>query len=277
MEKSYNKAKVISFILIAISLIILEVVGIYYLIVVRESENKQPKRNLSAVKTAQVKEQTKFSPKAEKNVEAEEEISSHKVIKDLQEAERFVKENGKLISSHSFMSKLLKQDFILHKLVASVANVANGETPASTLYFLAPKQRFSVKKTGGKTYIDPASYKRYDEIVDFFVSIDEEKFANIFNTIRPAINFIYSQLGYPEKDFYKVLKKAADNILKTPILEKEPELVKGVINYKFKDYNLESLSPIQKQLLRMGPENIRRIKSKVLSLLAVITVEKNGD
>ena len=33
--------------------------------------------------------------------------------------------------------------------------------------------------------------------------------------------------------------------------------------YRFEDASLESLSPIQKQLVRMGPKNTRAIQAKV--------------
>jgi hypothetical protein len=36
--------------------------------------------------------------------------------------------------------------------------------------------------------------------------------------------------------------------------------------YKYADPQLEELTPMQKQLLRMGPDNIRRIKEQARAL-----------
>ena len=38
-------------------------------------------------------------------------------------------------------------------------------------------------------------------------------------------------------------------------------MVQPKVYYQFADPNLESLKPLQKQLLRMGPQNLARIKS----------------
>jgi len=34
------------------------------------------------------------------------------------------------------------------------------------------------------------------------------------------------------------------------------------VNYKFADPSLEALSPLQKQLVRMGPTNTKRVQDK---------------
>jgi hypothetical protein len=49
-------------------------------------------------------------------------------------------------------------------------------------------------------------------------------------------------------------------VLATPDLEGDIEVVQPKVYYQFADPNLESLKPLQKQLLRMGPQNLARIK-----------------
>ena len=46
----------------------------------------------------------------------------------------------------------------------------------------------------------------------------------------------------------------------TPDLEGDIEIVQPKVYYQFADPNVESLKPLQKQLLRMGPQNLARIK-----------------
>ena len=51
------------------------------------------------------------------------------------------------------------------------------------------------------------------------------------------------------------------------------ELVRGVKSYEFADPRLEGLSSIEKQLLRLGPENLERVQTKAAELAAALAVE----
>jgi hypothetical protein len=46
--------------------------------------------------------------------------------------------------------------------------------------------------------------------------------------------------------------------------------------YEFEDENLESLQPAQKQLLRMGPSNTKRIKSKLSEVARALRSAKSN-
>jgi hypothetical protein len=54
-------------------------------------------------------------------------------------------------------------------------------------------------------------------------------------------------------------ERGIDNMA-TPDLEGDIEIVQPKVYYQFADPNVESLKPLQKQLLRMGPQNLARIK-----------------
>ena len=53
------------------------------------------------------------------------------------------------------------------------------------------------------------------------------------------------------------------SMLAVPVPEQPPELVKGVLTYRYADPELEALSPAAKHLLRLGPENAREIQEKL--------------
>ena len=70
----------------------------------------------------------------------------------------------------------------------------------------------------------------------------------------------YDQLGLDTAEFDNAVIRTLDTVLATPEL-KEPIAVKRKsVVYVYVDPALESLPPLQKQLLRMGPENILLIK-----------------
>ena len=56
-------------------------------------------------------------------------------------------------------------------------------------------------------------------------------------------------------------------------LEGEIELEPGVESYKFVDASLESRSEIEKQLLRLGPENLRRLQMKLRRIAATLEMD----
>ena len=63
------------------------------------------------------------------------------------------------------------------------------------------------------------------------------------------------ELGYPEGDFDRVLERAIGVLLQTPALDEKVALEPKGVTYEYSDPKLESLSPAQKQFLRMGPRN----------------------
>ena len=68
------------------------------------------------------------------------------------------------------------------------------------------------------------------------------------------------ELGAKDPDPTTALREGIDQILATPELEGEIEVIQPKVYYEFADPKVESLKPLQKQLLRMGPHNIARIK-----------------
>jgi hypothetical protein len=71
------------------------------------------------------------------------------------------------------------------------------------------------------------------------------------------------QIGNPSDSFDEKLKQAIDILLDTPEVPVPVEVFTDSVMYKFADNRLESLTAPQKQLLRTGPENMRRIKAKL--------------
>jgi hypothetical protein len=60
------------------------------------------------------------------------------------------------------------------------------------------------------------------------------------------------------------------HLLATPLPTGEPELSRGVESYLLRDQRLESLSPAQKHLLRMGPDNAAVILDKLREIAELL-------
>jgi hypothetical protein len=71
-------------------------------------------------------------------------------------------------------------------------------------------------------------------------------------------------------DLIRRITAAVDNIAEGDIALKE-----GVISYYMVDEDLEGLSDAQKHLLRMGPQNIRKIQNKLREMAVALGVPEN--
>lgn len=182
---------------------------------------------------------------------------------DLDESDEIVRKLVGELSSHPELAAWLMTDDMIRKFVAAVDNIANGHSPRPQIDFFKPQGNFLVTESEGNYFIDPESYKRYDIVADVFLSLDTKGSVTLFKQLKPAIQEAYQDLGYPDRDFHTTLKKAIEELLKTPVLEEDIEVDKEVITYRMLDTELESLSQAQKHLLRMGPKNVRNIQSKL--------------
>jgi hypothetical protein len=167
------------------------------------------------------------------------------------------------LSSNSSFAQWLKTKDLLRRFAAAVDNIAAGQSPRPQFDFFALAGPFKTVARGGKTLVDPAGYDRYNVIADVFDSLSTAGCARIYASVRPLLQQAYRELGYPKEDFHQTLLRAIAEILRTPVVDDPIVLEKGVTTWLMVDPKLEELSPAQKHLLRMGPENLQLIHAKL--------------
>jgi hypothetical protein len=79
-----------------------------------------------------------------------------------------------------------------------------------------------------------------------------------------------AQMGVGDFDIQSAVLAATTEILATPIVPSDVELMKQEANWVFMDPELEALSAVQKQLLRMGPANSAIIQQKARDLRGAV-------
>jgi hypothetical protein len=185
----------------------------------------------------------------------------------LAESDSFLREILQGISNDAFLRTLLDTEDLARKFVVSVANVAEGTSPAKQLAHVRPEESFKAIETSGRTVVDPESYRRYDLPARFFQSLDAAALAALYRRLEPLFDQAHSELGLTDrKGFRDTLTRAIDTLLAVPVVE-GPVRIRAVnVNYVYEEPTLEKLSPAQKHLLRMGPENTRRVQQKLLEL-----------
>jgi hypothetical protein len=180
----------------------------------------------------------------------------------LDETDALVRELVSRLSKHPRVAAWLATDQLIRNFTVVVVNIADGRTPAAHLRKLAPAGSFQVIDRGA-VQVDPRTFGRYDGHAAAVASIDARGAARLYATLRPRIDDAYKELGSPHGDFDRTLERAIDRLLKTPTVGESVRLEPAGALFKFSDPALESLSPPQKQLLRMGPANVRIIQAKL--------------
>lgn len=172
------------------------------------------------------------------------------------------------LSSHPEWLAWLATDGLVHRFVGAVVSIDAGRSPRDELDFMGPEGDFGVRRPRGRIVVDTSSYRRYDLAATVVASLDTEGTARLYRRLHPLFEEEYGRLGFPSSSFDETLTGAIDHLLAVPVPEGPVVLIPsedGVV-YEYRDPELESLSPAQKQLLRMGPENVRRIQRKLTAL-----------
>jgi hypothetical protein len=169
---------------------------------------------------------------------------------------------GKLSSSPT-LAVWLATDGLIRAFVVSVENVADGTSPARHVRALAPRSPFRTMDEGGITTVDPRSYSRYDGIANAAAAIDAAGLARVYSTLKPRLVEAYKELGHPEGELDVAVERAIAHLLQTPVVDEPVALRPRVLSFRYDREDLEALSPAQKQLLRMGPRNVRIIQDQL--------------
>lgn len=154
----------------------------------------------------------------------------------------------------------LKNDYLISRVSTLLTSASLGELPRRQLIFLAPKVGFKVFQDGKKIYVNPENYRRFDSLVESIESIPVGKLARLIRDLDPLLRFSLRKLGIPQSP-ESVLLQALDRVIGVPEVPPKVELVRSVVVFKFADPDLERLTELEKQLVRMGPSNLEKLRS----------------
>jgi Protein of unknown function (DUF3014) len=186
------------------------------------------------------------------------------VVPPLEESDAIVRQLVAALSAHPRVAAWLATNDLIRNFTAVIHDISAGMTPASRLRVLAPDRGFRPLDRDGDLRIDPASYTRYDTLADAVASIDAAGAARLYATLKPRIEEAYSDHGFPDAQFDRTLERAIVHLLQTPLVRDVPAVEpRGAELFAYADTRLESLSPAQKHLLRMGPRNVRLLQGKL--------------
>jgi hypothetical protein len=185
-----------------------------------------------------------------------------------------------LLGQKAVLSFLQTEGFV-PRLVGTIDNLARPHA-APRLWPVNPAPgRFTVESTGDTEAIAPSNTRRYVAFVQFVEAIDSPRAVALYRRHYALFQQAYGDLGYPRAYFNDRLVEVIDHLLAAPepagpikvrlVEVKGPQpLTQPWLHYEFADPGLEALSSGQKMLVRMGPENERRLKAKLAEFRRLI-------
>lgn len=166
--------------------------------------------------------------------------------------------------------KALKQfvagDYVVERTVAILDTLRRGEVPYKLLPVGKPASAFPITDDGLRVTMDPAGFARYDTFANWVNSLDTDAIITGFNDFESLATTALSNMGVNDFDIRGVALAATTQILATPALPAGAELMRREANWVYMDPELESLTALQKQVLRMGPENAELVQQKAREL-----------
>lgn len=201
------------------------------------------------------------------------EAAADVTVPPLDESDGLVRQLVSSLSQHPLVAAWLTTEHLIRNFAVVIQNIADRELPNKHLQSVRPTGPFAVVREGEAIYIDPASYRRYDAYADALAAFDARSAAKYYATLKPRISEAFRDLGDPKGDADATLKRAIVDLLATPAVDGRIRLAQPSVLYTFEDPALQSLSPAQRQLLRMGPRNIRIVQQKLRELAPYLGID----
>jgi hypothetical protein len=186
------------------------------------------------------------------------------------DSDAFLRVEASTLSSDPAFAGWLKTADLIPRFAAAAGMIARGKDPRDALSFLAPRRKFAARAAGDGFVLDPRGYARYDAAAGALASIDAAAAAALFRRWKPLFQQAYDALGEKPADVADVALAAARELRAAPVLTGRVALKPKGLVYAYADESLERLSPAQKQLLRMGPANEKKIQDKLGELVAAL-------
>ena len=181
----------------------------------------------------------------------------------LGELDPAVRDLVRSLTSSALVERWLATSNLARQMAALVQGAAAGPTPLRFLAPLRPSGRFEVVERQDRTVIAPETHARYDAMTSVITSLDATALAGAYRTLSPRLEDAHDELGTPDASFDGSLRRVLDQLVATPVPSGPLRVVPRGGVYAFEDPALEGLSPVQKLLLRSGPDNARRIQAQL--------------
>lgn len=192
-------------------------------------------------------------------------------LPSLNASDAFIAEQVQQLADGAALLRQVTDEQLIRRTVVLVDNLSRNQLPQNNLPYRNVPGEFPVRNLDDNLFqLDPAGYRRFDQAVNALVAIDTEQAMNLYRLARPLFQQAYAELGYGDENFDNALRRAIRNVLDTDDVGGNLQLVKPSVMYLYADSEIESMSDIQKQMIRIGPENREKLKAKLRQILQAL-------
>jgi len=185
-------------------------------------------------------------------------------------ADAYAREIIESVNGGKALAQFVAGDYIVERAVAIIDALRRGEVPYKLLPVGRPSKPFLISDDGLRVTMDPSSFNRYDVFAQWVNGIDVLAIVELLNEYEQIATEALSRMGVGDFDIRSAVLAATTEILATPIAPESAELMKREANWVYMDPELEALSSLQKQVLRMGPKNSEIIQAKARELRGAV-------
>jgi len=161
------------------------------------------------------------------------------------------------------LARWLNLDSIVRRIVVTVDNLPRRKLPQQYSLTKPVAGKFLAAGKDDNLSMRPENARRYTPYVDMVETLDTAKLVGLYARFYPLLQQEYKNLGSPSKYFNDRLVEVIDDLLAAPDATQPIKLVQPKVFYQFADPALEELSAGGKIMVRIGPDNARRVKAKL--------------
>jgi len=154
----------------------------------------------------------------------------------------------------------------LRKWVLLVDNLAAGKVPLKNRPFQFEITQFTVSGSESAPQLASTNYSRLEPLVSAFEKLDPQQLGYYYRAWSPRLEEAYAEMGEPGS-FHHRLLEAIDRVLAVePLPDTSIKLQQPSVLYTYANADEEQASAVEKLLWRMGPDNSKRIQTKLRAI-----------
>ena len=189
-------------------------------------------------------------------------------LPSLSDSDNFIATRLRSLQNGMALMRFLADDQYVRRFVVFVDNVSKGALPDANLPYRPMQQEMPVRNIDDNLFVmDDAAFHRFDQFVNAFVAVDTAQAMALYRLAAPLFQQAYMELGYRDVSFDSILRRAIMVTLQASDVRGPLQLVKPSVMYLYADADLENLQDVEKQLIRLGPENTEKLKAKLRQIL----------
>jgi hypothetical protein len=185
-------------------------------------------------------------------------------LPSLNDSDDFVLEGLRALQNGAALIRVLADEQLIRSIVVFVDNISRGEFPQTSLPYKRIEQEMSVRNIDENLFVMEANaHERFNQLIDTFVAVDTDQAMTLYRTLQPLFQQAYAEIGSRNVNFDDTLRSAINAVRRSPNAEGPYQLVKPSVMFLYADASIENMEEMQKQLIRIGPENTEKLKAKL--------------